>query len=102
MKNVEDFVGETVSTYLYFHIGFVDGELADSLEEYLYKHVVNARDLDEVVKVGLEDRINASDVIRYEIDLANASLANVMAIKQLVTQHTNAWVESMGGREAIF
>ena len=101
MQSIENFVGETVSTYLYFYIDFVDGELADSLEEYLQEHVVNARDLDEAVKVGLEDRINASDVIRYEIDLANANLETVSEIKQLVTQHTNAWVESMGGKEAV-
>ena len=101
MKSVEDFVGESVDIYLYFRIGFVDGELADSLEEYLLEHVVKARGLKEYVRVGLEDRINASDVIRYEIDLANANLENIRAIKQLVTQHTNAWVESMGGREAV-
>ena len=26
MQSVENFVGETVSTYLYFYIDFVDGE----------------------------------------------------------------------------
>ena len=101
MQSVENFVGETVSTYLYFYIDFVDGELADSLEEYLQEHVANARDLDESVRVGFEDRINASEVIRYEIDLANSNIKNVSEIKELVTQHTNAWVESMGGKEAV-
>ena len=101
MQYVENFVGEYVDTYLYFRIGFVDGELADSLEEYLHKHVVKARGLKEFVSVGYKDRVYASDVVRYEIELANANIENVNAIKELVTQHTNAWVESMGGKEAV-
>ena len=37
--------------------------------------------------------VNDSDIDAY--------IKNVSEIKELVTQHTNAWVESMGGKEAV-
>ena len=84
MQSVENFVGETVSTYLYFYIDFVDGELADSLEEYLQEHVVNARDLDESVRVGLEDRINASDVTLLFLRLFILTPLSLIGLTSLV------------------
>ena len=101
MKTIENFVGNQVRTYLYFDIGFVDGELADDLQWYLQLHVVNARGLKESVDVGHKDRVNASDVIRYEIALEDINIKNVEDIKQLIMLHTNAWVASMGGSEFV-
>ena len=101
MKTIENFVGNQVHTYLYFDIGFVDGELADDLQWYLQLHVANARGLKECVDVGYKDRVNASDVIRYEIALEDINIENVENIKKLITTHTNAWVASMGGSECV-
>jgi hypothetical protein len=102
MKTIENFVGNQVRTYLYFDIGFVDGELADDLQWYLQLHVVNARGLNESVNVGQkDDRVFPSDVIRYEVALADINIDNVENIKELIMLHTNAWVASMGGRECV-
>jgi hypothetical protein len=102
MKTIENFVGNQVRTYLYFDIGFVDGELADDLQWYLQLHVVNARGLKESVNVGQkDDRVFASDVIRYEVALADINIENVENIKELIMLHTNAWVASMGGSECV-
>jgi hypothetical protein len=101
MKTNENFVGNQVRSYLYFDIGFVDGELADDLQWYLQLHVANARGLKECVNVGHEDRTNSSDVIRYEIALADMNIDNIENIKQLITEHTNAWVASMGGNDCV-
>ena len=102
MKTIENFVSDQVRTYLYFDIGFVDGELADDLQWYLQLHVANARGLDECVDVGHKnERVFASDVIRYEIALEDINIDNVENIKQLIMLHTNAWVASMGGSECV-
>ena len=101
MKHTNSFVGTSVRTYLYFDIGFVDGELADDLEWYLQLHVANARGLNEHVYVGQEDRINASDVVRYEIEPTDVNLNNIENIRQLITVHTDAWVSSMGGTDCV-
>lgn len=101
MKNFENFVSSQVRTYLYFDIGYVDGELADDLEFYLQEHVANARQLNECVNVGYHDRINASDVIRYEIALEDINISSIENIKQLIVDHTNTWVEIMGGCDCV-
>lgn len=102
MEKVENFVSENFSTYLYFHMGFVDAELVDELEQYLYQHVVGVRKIEgESLSVGYEHDSNCAEVIRYEISLINASSKNVQDIKELIIESTNAWVASMGGKDSV-
>ena len=103
MEKVENFVSENFSTYLYFYMGFVDAELVDELEQYLYQHVVSVRKIEgESLSVGYEHDSNCAEVIRYEIPMANATLKNAQDIKALIIESTNAWVASMGGKESVY
>ena len=103
MKQAENFVSENVSTYLYFYMDFVDAELTDDLEQYLYKHVVNVRNIEgEALSVGYKHDCSCAEVIRYEISLSNATEKNVQNIKELISENTNAWVASMGGKDSVY
>jgi hypothetical protein len=101
MKEQGDFVAEREDFFIYFYIEGVDAELADDLHDYLYEHAVNARDASETLYVGHGEIGSACYVIRYGIELENATRSNVDAIKKLVTEHTNAWVASQGGADCV-
>jgi hypothetical protein len=103
MEKVKNFVSGNFSTYLYFDMGFVDAELVDELEQYLYQQVVNVRKIKgERLYVGYKGDCNCADVIRYEIPLATATPKNADEIKELIIEKTNAWVSSMGGKDSVY
>jgi hypothetical protein len=103
MEKTENFLSENFSTYLYFYMGFVDAELVSELQEYLYEHVVNERNIEgEALTVGYEGDCSCAEVIRYEIPLTDATPKNVQVIKALVSENTNAWVASMGGKDSVY
>ncbi len=101
MTNEDSFVAEQEDIFIYFYMERVDSELADDLHDYLYENVVKVRDAGETLYVGHGEIGYSCDVIRYGINLENATRSNVDAIKKLVVEHTNAWVASQGGAECV-
>ncbi len=101
MRNQNNFVSEKEEIFIYFYMESVDAELADDLHDYLYEHVVKARNANETLYVGHVESDWSHDVIRYGIELKDATRANVDEIKRLVTVFTNQWVANMGGADSV-
>lgn len=101
MEEQNNFISNHEDFFIYFSMGAVDSELSDDLSDYLYENVVNARNADEVLYIGHGDGDFSCDVIRYKIQLENATRPNIDAIKNLLIEHTNTWVASKGGKDSV-
>jgi hypothetical protein len=92
---------DNTKIFLHFDITRVDGQLADELENYFNKNLVDERRKGDCVYVGLEDRSWSVSVVRYETSIKNANSTYLKELHKDIYQNFHDWVLSMGGIENV-